>query len=71
MRGAARLAASLRDNREDALLFRRLATVRRDVPITESVEDLEWKGVPRARFLDFCERWGFNNLSNRPKRWVE
>ena len=39
--------------------------------IDESVEDLEWKGVPRARFLDFCERWGFTNLRDRPKRWKD
>ena len=71
VRGAERLAASLRDNREDALLYRHLATVRRDVPITETVADLEWKGVPRARFVDFCDRWGFGNLRDRPKRWID
>jgi len=71
VRGAERLAASLRDNREDALLYRHLATVRRDVPIIETVADLEWRGVPRARFYDFCDRWGFTNIRNRPQRWVE
>jgi 5'-3' exonuclease len=71
VRGAERLAASLRENREDALLFRHLATVRRDVPITESVADLEWHGVPRARFVDFCDRWGFSGLRDRPRRWAD
>jgi 5'-3' exonuclease len=70
VRGAARLAGSLRDNREDALLYRHLATLRRDVPITETVADLEWGGVPRRRFEDFCERWGFGNLRERPHRWA-
>jgi 5'-3' exonuclease len=70
VRGAERLAASLREHRDDALLFRHLATVRRDVPIAETVEDLEWKGVPRRRFLAFCERWGFTNLMSRPQRWA-
>jgi len=71
VRGAERLAASLRENREDALLYRHLATVRKDVPISETVADLEWKGVPRSRFYDFCDRWGFTNLRNRPQRWAE
>jgi 5'-3' exonuclease len=69
VRGAARLAAALQEHREDALLFRHLATLRRDVPLTETIEDLEWKGVPRPRFLDFCDRWGFGGLRNRPRRW--
>jgi len=71
VRGAARLADSLRENREDALLYRRLATLRRDVPITETLDDLEWRGVPRRRFLDFCERWGFGRLRDRPHRWAD
>jgi 5'-3' exonuclease len=71
VRGAERLAASLREHRDDALLYRRLATVRRDVPIAETVADLEWRGVPRHRFLEFCERWGFGNLRERPKRWAD
>ena len=71
MRGAERLAASLREHREDALLYRHLATVRRDVPIAESVADLEWKGVPRSRFFEFCDRWGFTNMLDRPRRWAD
>ncbi|MBU1226409.1 MAG: flap endonuclease [Actinobacteria bacterium] len=70
VRGAERLAASLREHRDEALLYRRLATVRRDVPITESIADLQWHGVPRARFFDFCDRWGFTNLRSRPQRWA-
>jgi 5'-3' exonuclease len=44
VRGAAALAASLREHREDALLFRRLATLRTDVPLAESLDDLRWRG---------------------------
>ncbi|MCJ7724853.1 MAG: flap endonuclease [Acidimicrobiia bacterium] len=71
VRGAERLAASLREHREEALLYRHVATVRRDVPIAETVGDLEWRGVPRARFLDFCERWGLGSLRDRPQRWTD
>jgi len=44
VRGAAALAASLAAARSDAMLYRELATLRRDVPIAESVDDLAWRG---------------------------
>ena len=50
VRGAAALAASLAEHRDDALLFRRLATLRTDVPLAESLEDLRWQG-PDTRAL--------------------
>jgi 5'-3' exonuclease len=39
----------------DALLFRTLATLRRDAPVFESVEELRWKG-PREDFEKYCQR---------------
>jgi 5'-3' exonuclease len=42
-RGAA-LAATLARDRELARLFRRLATLRTDVPVFDTVDELEWKG---------------------------
>jgi 5'-3' exonuclease len=44
VRGAAALAAALREGRSDALLFRTLATLRTDAPLKESLADLEWRG---------------------------
>ncbi len=44
VRGAARLAASLAAHREDARLFLRLATLRRDAPLAEGPDDLAWRG---------------------------
>ena len=70
VRGAARLVASLEEGMENARLYRELATLRRDVPITESLGDLEWQGVPRQRFNDFCDQWGFGSLRERPRRWI-
>jgi 5'-3' exonuclease len=40
----AELAATLARERSNALLYRTLATLRRDVPITERVDDLAWRG---------------------------
>lgn len=70
VRGAARLAENLRDHIEDARLFRTLTTLRYDVPIEQSLADLEWQGVPRQEFLAFCEELGFDGLQDRPHRWA-
>jgi 5'-3' exonuclease len=71
VRGAERLAENLRDHRQEANLYRHLATLRRDVPLGESLGDLKWKGVHRDAFLALCDEFGFNDLRNRPHKWVE
>ena len=38
------LAATLDRERERAFLFRTLATLRTDIPLFDSVDELEWKG---------------------------
>ncbi len=45
VRGAARLAETLAAERDDAMLFKKLATLVTDVPLEESLDDLEWRGV--------------------------
>jgi 5'-3' exonuclease len=42
------LAATLTHDRELARLFRRLATLREDVPVFESVDELAWRGLTPA-----------------------
>ena len=71
VRGKQRLVDALREHMDDALLFRFLAVLRSDVPLEESSQDLEWQGVPRGRFLEFCDRHGFGSIRERPSRWVE
>ena len=56
MRGAARLAESLAAGRTELALYKDLATLRRDVPLAETLEDLRWTGVPREEFLAFCRK---------------
>jgi 5'-3' exonuclease len=72
-RGADKLAATLREHREDAKLYRTLATVVTDAPLpdTKSLRDLEWKGVPAREFEALCDRLGLTTLKKRPKRWAE
>ena len=55
VRGAARLAGVLAEQWEEAMLFRRLATLRLDVPVFDEVEELRWRG-PGAEFEQYCER---------------
>jgi 5'-3' exonuclease len=50
---ARRLATSLFDSWDDALLFRTLATLRLDVPVFESLQELDWSG-PRPIFEQQC-----------------
>jgi 5'-3' exonuclease len=53
IRKAKVLSESLFSAWDDALLFRTLATLRLDVPVFETVEDLRWKG-PRENFAECC-----------------
>ena len=48
VRGAAALAESLAERRTDALLYKRLATLRVDVPLTQTLADLQYRGAHRA-----------------------
>lgn len=68
-RSVEKLSAALRHHYDDALLYRRLATLRTDVPLAESLAGLEWKGAPRAQFLAWCAQVGTTSLEGRVKRW--
>jgi len=46
--GAGTLAATLARERQHALLFRTLATLRTDLPLFDSVDDLRWQGATPA-----------------------
>ncbi len=70
VRGAERLSLNFNQGREDALLYRTLATLVRDVPLKESLAQLEWQGVPRDAFLAWCAEVGLEgSLQDRPQRW--
>ncbi|MEQ8981031.1 MAG: flap endonuclease, partial [Deltaproteobacteria bacterium] len=58
-------AANLDERRDDALLYRTLATLRTDVPLTESVDDLEWRGADRAAFTALAEELGDDKIVDR------
>jgi 5'-3' exonuclease len=54
VRGAARLAATLVERYEEALLFRKLATLVTEGPVDDDVDRLKWSG-PTAEFVPVCE----------------
>jgi 5'-3' exonuclease len=58
------LAEALFGAWDDALLFRKLATLGLDVPVFESVDELLWKG-PRGEFEEFCQRIRAQELYRR------
>jgi 5'-3' exonuclease len=67
--GPATLAKTLSEERDRALLFRTLATLRTDVPVFESVDELEWKGATSA-FEAFAARFdaAVRNTPKTPKK---
>jgi len=67
VRGSTKLAATLTEQRQRALLFRELATLRADAPIAVDVDALCWTG-PRADFGAWSERLGTPTLHERAAR---
>jgi 5'-3' exonuclease len=64
VRGAAKLAASLREGQEAVALFKRLATLRIDPSLVATVEDLRWKG-PTEQFAAICADIDIPMLADR------
>jgi 5'-3' exonuclease len=65
---AASLALSLSQRREEALLYKKLATVREDVPLEEKLNDLRWQGAyPRLKTL--CLEMGDERIPERIPLW--
>lgn len=70
IRGAPRLCAALEEHLERTRLMKRLATLRTDAPLPESLDDLRWRGAPREVFQAFCAAQGFTRLAERPHQWA-
>ena len=67
VRGAMRLASTLNERREDAALYKHLATLVEDVPMSETLDDLRWQGAHRDRFQELERRVG--TLPMQPRLW--
>ena len=67
VRGAKKLAQTLVEQREVALRFRDLATLREDAPVFDSVEQVRWVG-PQANFFDLCAKMNVGRIYRRVDR---
>ncbi len=65
---AVSLAESLSQRREEALLYKQLATVRVDAPLDEKLDDLKWRGADK-RLMRFCHDLGDQRIAERIPRW--
>lgn len=70
VRGADKLAATLRERLDDARLFKKLATLRLDAPVKETLDELRWRGA-RPELRELTARWGFAELCDRVPTWRE
>jgi 5'-3' exonuclease len=66
---AQRLAENLATNREQVNLYRRLTTLRIDVPISESLDELEWRGA-HEKLRALCAQLGADDIPDRITRWI-
>jgi 5'-3' exonuclease len=66
---ALRLAENLKAHQDEAYLFRRLATLRTDVPMQQRASDLEWRGA-HNRLRELCLELGDNSILARVPRWL-
>jgi 5'-3' exonuclease len=55
IRGSRALATELEQRYTAALLYRQLATLRRDVPLPETLDDLRYRGADREALTRICE----------------
>jgi 5'-3' exonuclease len=66
IRSSQRLATTLFGSWSDALLFRTLATLRLDIPVFDTIDDLRWKG-PRSSFEEYCRQMNSLELLSRAR----
>jgi len=67
VRSAPQLASTLAEQREMALLFKDLATLRVEPTLLDGVDELEWRG-PSPSFRSFCDDLGAPTLAERAAR---
>jgi 5'-3' exonuclease len=69
VRGAPALAESIAANRTEVALWKRLTTLRTDVPLAEALDDLAWRGARRAALAALCAETDDAELLARVPRW--
>ncbi|MGE0787917.1 MAG: 5'-3' exonuclease H3TH domain-containing protein [Sandaracinaceae bacterium] len=70
VRGQDALAKNLRDNREAALLYKTLATLRTDSDIACELDDLVYRGADRAKLEALCDEIGDTSFVQKVTRFA-
>ena len=71
VRGRRRLAESLREHRDEALLCRDLSELRTDLPVPAHLDALEWRGARRDRLVELCAVLEDDSVLDRIDRWLD
>ena len=68
----ARVISLLKNNKEEALFSKELATIRRDVPINFSLPKQVWKeGVDKGKIISLFQEFGFKTLTQRVREFFD
>jgi 5'-3' exonuclease len=70
VRGGAKLAKTLQDHLDEALLFRTLATLQTDAPVCATVDEMAWRG-PRAGFGELAASLDGDRVAERAHRLAD
>lgn len=70
VRGAAKLGTTLREQFDDALLFRLIATIRTDAPTIDEVDELRWAG-PKPGLSEVAARLEADSLVPRAQQLAD
>jgi len=70
VRGKASLAENLNAMRAEAELYRTLATLRLDVPLPETLDELQWRGARRTELRDLTAELGDVGILERVSEWM-
>ncbi|MEM7023282.1 MAG: 5'-3' exonuclease H3TH domain-containing protein [Pseudomonadota bacterium] len=71
VRGAKALAENLCNHPQEAALYKRLATLRNDVPLPQTLDDLRWRGAHREQLTALCDRIGEPRIIERVPAFVD
>ncbi|HMN09091.1 MAG TPA: hypothetical protein PKC83_09925, partial [Gemmatimonadaceae bacterium] len=67
--GGLGMAGGLGRRRSGPRLYKVLATLRIDVPLSEDVDALRWQGALRGELPSLCASLGEASLPDRVQRW--
>lgn len=70
VRGAAALAKSLGEHREEVALYRTLATLRTDAPVVQTLDQLKWRGPDVPALEALCHELGETAVLGRVQALV-